>query len=226
MTSGMVPRRYGGVTAFDPSDIAGLQVWLKADALALSDNDPVASWTDSSGNGRTLTSATGQTYQTNEQNSLPIVRFDGTDDLMDNGSAIALKHIFVVLKITQATFADYDGVLTGPAFLSGDNEVVLVGDGAGGTQTKFYDAAQTTLYRLDGADLAEGSMTAPMNVYGVISLSCAAGWSLAGLRVGKDRDSGGRFLPADIGELLGYDSVLSSTDRDAVEAYLADKWGL
>ena len=54
--------------------------WYKADAITgLSDGDAVASWVDSSGNGNTLTQSTTAakpSYQTNELNSLPIVRFD------------------------------------------------------------------------------------------------------------------------------------------------------
>jgi hypothetical protein len=33
-------------------------------------------------------------------------------------------------------------------------------------------------------------------------------------------------LEGDIAEVIAYDSALSDSDRQAVEAYLADKWGL
>src|ERR1051325_4711729 len=74
---------------FSPSDISGLKIWLKADAGAgSSDGDAVGTWTDQSGTSHDFTQATSSkkpTYKTNIQNSLPVVRFDGTDDEMSGG---------------------------------------------------------------------------------------------------------------------------------------------
>ena len=62
--------------------------WYKADAITgLSDGDAVASWVDSSGNSNTLTQSTSgakPSYETNEVNSLPIVRFDKDASPGDN----------------------------------------------------------------------------------------------------------------------------------------------
>lgn len=69
--------------AFTPTDYTGLVFWLDAAALALANGDPVASWTDASGNGRHAVQATGAaqpTYRTNQINGLPAVDFDGTGD--------------------------------------------------------------------------------------------------------------------------------------------------
>ena len=62
--------------------------WYKADAITgLSDGDAVDSWVDSSGNGNTLTQSTSgakPSYETNELNSLPVVRFDKDASPGDN----------------------------------------------------------------------------------------------------------------------------------------------
>src|SRR5439155_17313853 len=70
---------------FSPAEIGGLKLWLKADALALNNNDPVSTWTDSSGNGNSPTSSGTKrpTYKTNVLNGKPVVRFDGIDDHLD-----------------------------------------------------------------------------------------------------------------------------------------------
>ena len=47
------------VLALRPDQVGTLNAWWKADALALSDGDPIGSWADSSGNGHTMTQATG-----------------------------------------------------------------------------------------------------------------------------------------------------------------------
>jgi hypothetical protein len=58
----------------------GLLLWLKADALALNNNDPVNTWTDSSGNGRHAVythpySEVAPVFVTNGFNGKPVVRF-------------------------------------------------------------------------------------------------------------------------------------------------------
>lgn len=62
--------------------------WYKADAITgLTDGDAVASWVDSSGQGNTLTQSTSgakPSYETNELNSLPVVRFDKDASPGDN----------------------------------------------------------------------------------------------------------------------------------------------
>lgn len=59
---------------------ATLSGWYKADAITgVSDGGAVFSWVDSSGQGNTLTQGTlgaMPSYETNELNSLPVVRFD------------------------------------------------------------------------------------------------------------------------------------------------------
>ncbi len=60
--------------------------WSADTITGLEDGDPVATWPDQSGNSSDLVQATPTnrpSYQTNEQNSLPIVRFDGNDNYMD-----------------------------------------------------------------------------------------------------------------------------------------------
>ena len=65
-----------------------LSGWYQADAITgLSDGAAVTSWSDSSGRGNTLTQTVTNaqpTYETNELNSLPIVRFDKDASPGDN----------------------------------------------------------------------------------------------------------------------------------------------
>lgn len=75
----------GGTITFAPTDVSGLVLWLKADAITgLSDSDPVSTWTDSSGNSNSATgSGTARPlYKTGILNSLPVVRFDGVNDTL------------------------------------------------------------------------------------------------------------------------------------------------
>src|SRR5262245_56511912 len=84
-------------------DMVGLALWLKADAITgLVDNDPVASWVDSSGSSNTATQGTAAArplYKTGILNGKPVVRFDATDDGMTTTNNVfntAPWSIFVV----------------------------------------------------------------------------------------------------------------------------------
>jgi hypothetical protein len=97
-----------GSGAFSPDDIAGLEVWLDADAIGGADGDPVTTWANP-GSGADATGASGQTLQTNEINGLPVVRFDGTDDFMTVSNLLnndATRTVFIVARQTTGTASD------------------------------------------------------------------------------------------------------------------------
>src|SRR5687768_11145672 len=94
-----------------PSDIAGLKLWLKADAITgLADGDPVTTWADSSGEGNDFTQGTAGNkpiYKTSILFGLPVVRFDGTDDVLLGGDLSAdfpsAATLFVLFKPNSDT---------------------------------------------------------------------------------------------------------------------------
>jgi hypothetical protein len=220
------------VEAWSPADLAGLQLWLKADAIVgLADGDPVTTWEDSTANNVDVTQATGAakpTYKTAILNGLPVVRFDGTDDVLRAASAITPRHVFVVAKYAAASFisnSGYSGLISGEGAAAA--HLILTGEATGGTSTKFYNETITTAYHKNGTSFAETDMQAPMNTFGVLSISSTAFTSM-NPQLGQDRNNGqaGRFWNGDVAEALMYDSVLSTDDRRLVEAYLGDKYAI
>lgn len=106
-------------TPFRPTKIAGLQLWLKADAITgVAAGGTVATWPDSSGNGNDATQATEAnkpTWQTNVVNGHPVVRLDGTDDWLDVSDQAGFDGgtgltIYAVSK--QATLATGKALIT------------------------------------------------------------------------------------------------------------------
>ena len=77
----VAPLLLTGSAALATPVTSGLELWLKADSLGLSDGANVSSWLDSSSNGRAAeqgTLANQPTFHTNVVNGLPVVRFDGS----------------------------------------------------------------------------------------------------------------------------------------------------
>src|SRR5690606_16131545 len=96
-----------------PSDIPGLVAWWKADALTLADDDPVATWPDSSGNGHDLAQATSDrrpTFKAGVLNGRPIVRFDGGDVLATSATS-APGNTFTLFAVAQVTSAGLRSII-------------------------------------------------------------------------------------------------------------------
>ena len=201
--------------AFSPSDLTGLLGWHKADALALADGAGVTTWPDSSGQGRPLDIGAA-TFKTNVLSGLPVVRFDGVDDVLGTAVTTNPRHIFVVAMYRLATFTTYAGLVGGVSWL------VLTGDG--GTARWYPYEPESTTYHFDGV-VATGMWPAPMNSeFAVMSVARHAGpWGFA-FQIGQDRNIAGRFWDGDVAEAIVYDRVLSAAERQQVESYLDAKW--
>lgn len=88
----------------DPGDIvsANLVLQLEADSLSLADNDPVASWTDLSGNAAHAVQATAgkrPLFKTNILNGLPCVLFDNVDDMLVAPVSSLAANPFTILVV-------------------------------------------------------------------------------------------------------------------------------
>ena len=115
-SSGILNRRgFFGGSQFNPSNIAGLQLWLDAtkglfDATSggsavTTDGSAVARWEDQSGNSRHITQSTLASQpilKTAIQNGKNIIRFDGTNDILRRSGAFVHAQgaatIFVVVS--------------------------------------------------------------------------------------------------------------------------------
>jgi hypothetical protein len=120
----------GAPSSWTPHDTTNVFLWLKADGLALSNNDSVGTWYDSSGNARNLifAGATGvkPVFKTNIVNTKPIIRFDGTNHSLLQTSGVcpagySISSFFVVKNTSSTTdsyFFDFGATLS-RSFISG-----------------------------------------------------------------------------------------------------------
>jgi hypothetical protein len=225
------PQVFGhGDDGFDPSSIAGLAVWLDATQIASTDGTALSSWSDASGGGHHATQASGTlqpTYQTNELNGKPVVRFDGTDDFMTLGNLSATfpaaATLFVVFTpVTESAYSVYehdstngfwrfsDGNGYWRTFRSARVDGYIVMPASGNHMVSLVSSAATWQAYLDG--VGGGAQAAAYQ----------AGTSH---EIGRSQGNA-EYLAGDIAEVLVYDSALSDGNRVAVQTYLQAKWGL
>lgn len=213
-------------SVFDPSFLTtGIWAWHKAEQqeTVLSDGDPIdGDWPDISGNGNALNTGTTQTYETNEQNSLPIVRFNGTNSWFSYGTTSpTIYEAYFVLKCPDATWANFSGILTADT-----TTAALVGNNGDTKLVNFSFGPTYYEYRKNGTLLTEATQNTPMQTFGVIHGRWLMGLSLPNPQIGKDRDIAARFAHVDIGEIILCDALQTDEVSADIDGYLKYRWGI
>jgi len=213
---------------------AGNVLWLKADSLVLANNDPVTTWSDSSGLGNHVTQSSAgakPTYKTNILNGLPVVRGDGGDHLAHTGVVTSsVQHtMMIVLKLsgTNTTVPFYNGDSSGNGygfFQDGSGARAVLFGGAVSKQdglpsatdfevwTTSWDGSTSTFW-VNGTEISLGDPTtspggAPSGDTLVMGLAGSNQWN------------------GDIAEILIWDNDIADADRQEAENYLGFKYGI
>ncbi len=235
-------------------DAANLQARYAADGdvyeigtTQAGDGDTVATWVDSSGNGNDLvqsTEAEKPLFRINEQNGLPGIEFDGTDDWIGFDAPIiedAPMSIYVVGRMdtsgaisgTMLAFLDEGGSTDyysvgidasgddGVQFVARDSSFEPLVTPLGITSNQAFLATAIAVsdslreVRLDGGSLATSALTIDPSA------------TLTVTSVGNlQRSSPTSFYSGFIHEIRIYNVAHDATTRAAVEAEMNAKWGL
>jgi len=205
--------------------ITGMRLWLKADCTT----NPVADWLDQSGGNNNAVQAFGEVQPTlvaNALNGRPVVHFNGNQyltlpDLMNGANA---GEIFMVVK--SATDGGYRRMMRFGT--SGYGSCYPWVDG------KVYeDFGSTVQYGL-------GNPPQALNQYHIYNVSSKTNEWVArfdGLEEHRETSNTVAFstnplighsnsenFAGDIAEIIIYDHVLTLTERDRVQYYLAAKY--
>jgi hypothetical protein len=219
-----------GPPPFDPTTIAGLKLWLKADSLALSDGTAVATWTDNSGLGNNATQGTaGQrpTFQANVVNGKPVIRFLGGASQVFGLAGIDAAGVWTVIAVTRPLGSNILTVLANngsnapEAFTHYSNGNTYMSVMAGNR----YFVSTATLY----GSFHVFSANTGANFYAdgtSLGATIANAWSGSTIfnSIGFS-GAGTGYSNGDIAEILLYNNIISTTDRQAVENYLKTKYG-
>jgi len=219
----------GGGGAFNPLSLSPT-AWYKADALVLSNDDAVASWADSSGNGNTLTQASGVNrpiYKTNIKNSLPAVLF-GASQYMDSaafGVALAQPGTVIIaakapaeVTVSHQAFSGQTGTARWVIYLVSDAyHLFASSDIAGDTATIDEWVILTSVVNGASSSLQKNTATAVTGNAGT--------YALDGVRLGGSSVPDAHWLSY-ILEVLVFSSALSAGNITNVQNYLSAKWGI
>ena len=225
------------LTSWEPTSIYGLQVWFDALNPLLNNSHPndgstINIWADKSGNIANAISSSGTTIiKNNIQNGLPVIRMDG-DQLLNCvlPSRCSSYTIFTVQKCAGNT--GYMRLLNGISDLQVDSVL-------------FYGLNGNTNLRIstDWTQLNQNTPTYDTTSWGVLSSTFTGSTNQTYVN-GSAEDpitTNSAILPlseitiggldgqnwnGDIGEIIVYNGVLSTSERQTVEGYLAWKWGL
>ena len=241
----------GAAASFLPSDLSGLKLWLKADAgvyqdsagttPVASDNDPVGKWTDQSGTGNHYTQATSgarPSWQTNEQNSLPTVKGDGSNDYLAGNAPVTgggNRTIFIVVKpdttASEKYWADFgNNSASGKDYRIGNAAASKFGVKVEDGNRLFTTAVSTAAYHIVTVRQS-GSSTTNIDAWvdgAALTVSSTTSRTINTANNGRlfANYTGTLFSACLIGEVIVYDSALSATDRQQVEDYLGTRWNL
>ena len=219
------------VVAFVPTDITGLQLWLRADDIAQADNTAVSAWADQSGLGNNAAAAGGvePTLQTSEVNGHSVVRFDGVNDVMTVTGITnndATRTVIYAGKIIA--FTSNDGVWGWSASASVDQGTTTIRyrlNAAAGSVTigtpgvgtfhcgivRFNSTSSADVY----LNTAAATNFDPDDAYQSGALALALG-----ARVAAGTNPGN----IDLAEMLIYNVAITNTEKDSVVNYLKAKY--
>jgi hypothetical protein len=230
------------VTAFAPTDIAGLQLWLDAsDTASITHTaNSVSQWNDKSGNSRHATqgTATNQpTTNTRTLNSRNVIDFDGTNDTL-----VLPSGIYGFTNGNNSVFAVYaNDVIAGGArfIMHGTNgtQTFLLNENPDSNRLETRQHASTNMFVTHADDtvgiilsyLKNGAeVRARRNGPSLTTGTNAAGgqnFTLTSAHLGSESGTI-NYWDGVLAEIIIYNTVLSDADQNIVGNYLASKWGI
>lgn len=222
---------------FTPNFFPNLKIWLKSDTgITLSgapatNGGAVDSWADQSGNGLHLTQGTAAnqpTYRTSILNGSGGVETDGVNDCLSRSFTWNQpQHIFIVWKpITLPTLFRWYGSYSSASpnwcgiNFFGSPSAMRIFAGATACDISTYAANTWNIAEL----IVNGASSVQKRNNEADSTGNPSTSNPDGFNIGDQYDGAGVGVNGQFVEVIGYSSVLASSRRDMVRAYLNNKF--
>jgi hypothetical protein len=215
-------------------------------APATASSDPVGYWGDKSGNGRhAVQSLAGSRPLVGTENSRKALSFDGVNDKLSRPLTSTVgTNAITFLAVINHNLTGQPTFLTTPVdissgnggrpitrWASSSNDRLFAGISFADVATNYRSRSGRFLYALDGQRDAVSSGTHTLRDFAngalVGSGNITTTWQTTPqvLCVGS-RDDDGVQYKGNICEVLVYDKILTTTERQRLERYLAARWGI
>ena len=211
---------------FYPQTISSLVLWLDAaDSTTVTGTSPITAWTDKSSAGRTVTITSGPTYGTTIRNSLKTMSFNNNVISSSIASAVGTGDFTLIAVWYQSS--------------AGTNTVLSLGTVASSSQSLGYSGNKYNFYQYGSLESAYSTepgwvvqvgtrISSIKRLYitgtiGSVPASDSFNVTDTTVTIGK----GDNFaITGEIAEIMVYTGTMSDTNRQLLEGYLAQKWGL
>ena len=232
------------VYGFIPTSITGCALWLDGADPAGNGVVPgtgtLATWVDKSGNGFNASSQlTAATSTQNAVNGLNSISFNGTSRYLTSvtGFNNSAYTIFVVQYTTSITGAGGSSGYQRTVHGSTGNQYVFIGTYNGnvatfsGSGSAWNDVAanSTNVYNYNSSRIVcmqvSGSILSPYTDGSSQTTKTGTTGSFSSFYIGNDNANTQPWYGF-ISEIIIYNSAFGTTQRQQVEGYLAQKWGL
>ena len=214
-------------TLFNPLSVTGCQLWLDAaDSTSLvKSGSSVTQWNDKSGNNLNFTTNVGTpTYISDATSS--VVNFPPAGAVMTTSNSINITTTTTFFTVSKLT-AGYTGIEMGVSFnniLGSDlsiryyQGVLNYFNGTAGNNDLFTN--NSTGFYINGSSLTAPASFNNYNVlYGAANNSGSTTLSLSSSFLS-------RYFIGNHAEILVFSNILTTTQRQQIEGYLAWKWGI
>jgi hypothetical protein len=215
---------------FTPRCIPGLELWLSADSGVVADGlGNVSDWIDRSGKGNSAiqTVATNQPLLfkdvSNTSNKCSFIKTDGIDDYMNINHSFGIASLFLAFNwgTASANFPGYNTILSTQTYTS--KGIVFMG--VPGTPNYYDDGVSNTFS--PGEVEFNGITTlnmSPLSDFKLCSAVKSSSTTLSNFYFSRYLNDPTSFWNGSIGDMIIYNTSLSSIEKNKVESYVHDKY--
>jgi hypothetical protein len=219
---------------FKPTDIAGCQLWLDStdsSTVSFSSGSNVSQWRDKSGSSNHFSITNGTTSYISD-NGMSVISFP-SGAIMSSANQITFttsSAFYIVSRINSITGAGI-GMLLGftningadksiRLYVSGTIGISLLGTAGVGDGNELAN----NNYFVNGSFNPSFGSNAYLNVYSIIGTVAPQSGGTSFLTLSSSFMS--RFFIGNIAEFIYYPAGITNRQREQIEGYLAQKWGL
>jgi len=228
-----------------PIDITNLSIWLDAadpngDGSVIANNTIIPTWVDKSGNNNNFNCLTGTgisipEYQNNLINSLPAIKFSlsGTGAYSSANAISYTPDLTIIMVVNLPPNLD-------------DTDNTLFVHGTNISLNRIYNYPQITLDVMGNNSTYVTSLYVPTIFYGTVSSvkdinlnGISSNQSLSANNTYSSANVSGSYTAyigvnvnsywlqnASVGEVIYFNKVLSSLEKDKIISYLSNKWNI